>query len=77
MRAHAYSPLRLATQSVGDVDNLAKFVLDAMNGVFFDDDSQIVELTVRKCYADEHEISIMLEAAEVEPPDQARKRPRR
>lgn len=31
-----------------DVDNLAKFLLDAMTGVLFEDDSQIVELNVHK-----------------------------
>ena len=40
--------------STPDVDNLAKFVLDAMNGHFFVDDSQIVELHCQKVYADGH-----------------------
>ena len=31
-----------------DVDNLAKFVLDALNGVLYDDDRQIVSLSVLK-----------------------------
>lgn len=31
-----------------DVDNLAKFVLDALNGVLYDDDRQIVSLNVLK-----------------------------
>lgn len=34
----------------GDVDNYAKAVLDSLNGVLWDDDDQITELTVRKCY---------------------------
>lgn len=34
-----------------DADNLAKLVLDGLNGVAWDDDSQIVELEVRKFYA--------------------------
>ena len=41
--------------STPDVDNLAKFVLDAMNGHFFVDDSQIVELRCHKVYADGHD----------------------
>lgn len=36
-----------------DLDNIAKGVLDALNTVVFKDDSQIVELTVRKFYNDE------------------------
>jgi Holliday junction resolvase RusA-like endonuclease len=35
-----------------DADNLAKTVLDAMNKTVYKDDSQIVELIVRKRYAD-------------------------
>lgn len=31
-----------------DADNIAKAVLDALNGVAYADDSQVVELTVRK-----------------------------
>ena len=42
--AHAYP------RSAGDVDNLTKFFLDAMNGVFYVDDSQITELRCRKLY---------------------------
>lgn len=36
-----------------DVDNFAKTVLDALQGVAFGDDSQVVELFVRKHYARE------------------------
>jgi Holliday junction resolvase RusA-like endonuclease len=34
-----------------DCDNLAKLVLDALNGVFWGDDAQIVNLRVTKTYA--------------------------
>ena len=34
-----------------DCDNLAKAVLDALNGVLWQDDSQVVELSVSKWYA--------------------------
>lgn len=40
---------------VPDVDNLAKFVLDALNTHVFVDDSRIVELCCRKIYADDRE----------------------
>ena len=36
-----------------DVDNLAKFVLDALNGVLYVDDKQVASLTVTKVYDDE------------------------
>ena len=32
----------------GDVDNYVKSILDALNGVAWEDDKQIIELTVRK-----------------------------
>ena len=31
-----------------DSDNLAKHVLDAMNGILYDDDDQVVSLTIEK-----------------------------
>ena len=35
-----------------DVDNLAKSILDAINGVAYKDDNQIVDLLARKYYAE-------------------------
>lgn len=35
-----------------DIDNLVKAVLDALNGVAFDDDNQICELHAHKIYAE-------------------------
>jgi Holliday junction resolvase RusA-like endonuclease len=37
-------------QSRPDLDNLVKFVLDAINGKFFIDDAQVVMQTAEKCY---------------------------
>ena len=34
-----------------DADNVAKIVLDSLNGIAYKDDSQVVELTVRKFYS--------------------------
>lgn len=36
-----------------DIDNLCKFVLDALNAKMYDDDSQIIELHSKKCYTDD------------------------
>ena len=36
-----------------DVDNLAKFVLDSLNGILYTDDRQVASLTVTKVYDDE------------------------
>lgn len=35
-----------------DIDNLVKGVLDALNGVAWLDDKQVVELVAKKCWAD-------------------------
>ena len=35
-----------------DIDKLARAVLDALTGVFYEDDSQVVHLVVHKDYAD-------------------------
>ena len=40
---------------VCDLDNLAKFVLDALNGLLYDDDSQVVMLTIIKQWSFNHE----------------------
>ena len=45
-----------------DIDNVLKLLLDSLNGVMYKDDSQIVELTIRK-HKDqvEDEIVVMVE----------------
>ena len=41
------------TQHNGDVDNIAKSVLDGLNGVAYDDDTIIYDLHTRKYYSDD------------------------
>ena len=41
-----------------DADNLIKAVLDGLNGVAFDDDSQVVSLIARKTYGETAEAQI-------------------
>lgn len=38
-----------------DADNIAKIILDSLNGIAYKDDSQIVELMVIKRYTEENE----------------------
>ena len=47
-----------------DVDNVAKAVLDALNGLAFDDDKQVVRLEVSKRY--DHEARVEVEIREGE-----------
>jgi len=43
-----YADHTLAASVRSDVDNLAKLVLDSLNGVLYDDDRQVVELRAMK-----------------------------
>lgn len=47
-----------------DIDNIAKAVLDALNGVAYRDDTQVVELYVRKQYSEKPQVEICLEELE-------------
>ena len=43
-----------------DCDNLAKSILDSLNGLAYHDDKQVVELSVKKYYAENAEVKIKL-----------------
>jgi len=43
-----------------DCDNYAKNINDAMNGIVFPDDKQIVSLIVRKWYADTEKVTVSI-----------------
>lgn len=43
-----------------DIDNLAKFVLDSMNGLAYKDNAQVVELVCRKFYGQEDKTVVAL-----------------
>jgi len=43
-----------------DCDNIAKTILDALNGIAYKDDSQVVQLTVYKCYGDQEQILLSI-----------------
>lgn len=49
-----------------DSDNVAKAVLDSINGIAYKDDAQVVDLSVSKYYADEGFVKIRLEELEPE-----------
>jgi Holliday junction resolvase RusA-like endonuclease len=44
-----------------DIDNVYKSVTDAMNGIVYSDDSQIVEAHIKKVYAEESGANIMVQ----------------
>lgn len=43
-----------------DLDNLAKIILDSLNGIAFDDDRQVVRLEVAKFYSDRPRAEVWL-----------------
>jgi Holliday junction resolvase RusA-like endonuclease len=53
-------------KTVGDIDNLSKFALDALNGVLYEDDRQILSIKATKNIAGEAQLpSILVEITEI------------
>ena len=48
-----------------DVDNVAKIILDALNGIAYRDDKQVVTLIVKKSYAGESGVGVTISEVEV------------
>lgn len=44
-----------------DVDNVAKAILDALNGVAYEDDAQVVMLTISKTYMEFPETTVIIQ----------------
>ena len=44
-----------------DADNIAKIILDSLNGLAYKDDNQVAELLVLKKYGDENKIIVEIE----------------
>lgn len=50
-----------------DIDNIAKAVLDSINRIAYKDDSQIVDLQVRKFYSENPRVVVTIQKAETTP----------
>lgn len=48
-----------------DCDNIAKIILDALNKIAYIDDSQVIELVVKKWFAAEAKVLVHIEEIEV------------
>lgn len=48
-----------------DTDNIAKSVLDSLNGIAYLDDKQVVKLIVEKYYATVANVAVMIEEVEI------------
>ena len=47
-------------KSKPDIDNLVKFYMDAMNGLFYVDDAQVVSVNAQKVYGSENYVHVKL-----------------
>lgn len=47
-----------------DVDNIAKAIIDALNGIAYKDDSQVVELSVSKYYGREPKVIVFIKKSQ-------------
>lgn len=47
-----------------DTDNIAKTILDSLNGIAFEDDKQVVALLVKKLYGEEAKVVVSLKNEE-------------
>jgi len=46
------APDYVTTKGRNDIDNLMKLVMDAINGIFFEDDGQVCMVMAKKVYSD-------------------------
>lgn len=44
----------------GDIDNILKAVLDAMNGIVYNDDKQVRAMSISRLYGNQPELSVMI-----------------
>ena len=57
---HIWTSLKQDKRGAHDVDNIAKACLDALNGVFWRDDRQVVKLTSEKFEGEVNQIAILV-----------------
>jgi Holliday junction resolvase RusA-like endonuclease len=50
-----------------DIDNLAKTVLDSLNGIAYHDDAQVCKCSIEKYYSDRPRIEVLIEVHELIP----------
>lgn len=48
-----------------DCDNIAKIILDALNKIAYKDDSQVIELSVKKLYSEKAKVLVHIEEIEI------------
>ncbi len=48
-------------KKTGDIDNKAKCILDALNGIAYNDDCQVVKLNIVKSYSDKDYTKVLID----------------
>lgn len=46
-----------------DIDNIAKVILDALNGIAYKDDTQVISLKIYKKYGEKANVSVLIKEA--------------
>ncbi len=64
---HIWTSLQSDKRGFHDVDNIAKACLDALTGVFWRDDRQVVKLTSEKFTGEANQIAILVRPLDDEP----------
>ncbi|MCI5045185.1 MAG: RusA family crossover junction endodeoxyribonuclease [Aquisalinus sp.] len=64
---HIWTSVRDDKRGHHDVDNIAKACLDALNGVFWRDDRQVVKLTSEKFEGEVNQIAILVRPLDAAP----------
>lgn len=49
-----------------DIDNVIKVIADALNGVAYDDDKQIIDVSARKVYSETPRVDVRIRIIEPE-----------
>jgi crossover junction endodeoxyribonuclease RusA len=60
-----YAPRYPVGKGRNDLDKLARCVVDALTGICWTDDGQVVELLLHKYYADDHKPGVYIEVQEL------------
>lgn len=65
-KKEAAEKTRISKATKPDIDNLAKTVMDALNGIAYTDDSRVAWLSAKKCYTTEPQ-GTLIEIVPVKP----------
>lgn len=58
------APMEAISHRLGDIEKLARAVNDALSGTVFNDDRQVVEMHLAKCYDDQDLVTVSIESLE-------------